>query len=80
MCIYVCMKENEVGVNGEKYSAVCVCGSGREREKHVYIYMCVCVCVCVCVFDFVLFYCFQILNKHAINSIDFGLKAHHEKT
>jgi hypothetical protein len=27
----------------------------------------------------VLFYCFQVLNKHAINSIDFGLQAHFEK-
>jgi hypothetical protein len=31
-------------------------------------------------FDFVLFYCFQVLNKDAINFIDFGLKAHFEKT
>jgi hypothetical protein len=31
-------------------------------------------------FDFVLFYYFQVLNKDAINSIDFGLKAHFEKT
>jgi hypothetical protein len=31
-------------------------------------------------FDFVLFYYFQVLNKQAINSIDFGLKAHFEKT
>jgi len=31
-------------------------------------------------FDFVLFYCFQVLNKDAINSINFGLKAHFEKT
>jgi uncharacterized membrane-anchored protein YitT (DUF2179 family) len=31
-------------------------------------------------FDFVLFYCFQVLNKHAINSIAFELKAHFEKT
>jgi hypothetical protein len=27
-----------------------------------------------------LFYCFQVLNKDAINFIDFGLKAHFEKT
>jgi len=26
-----------------------------------------------------LFYYFQVLNKDAINSIDFGLKAHFEK-
>jgi len=31
-------------------------------------------------FDFVLFYYFQVLNKDAINSIDFGHKAHFEKT
>jgi hypothetical protein len=31
-------------------------------------------------FNFVLFYCFHVLNKHPINSIDFGLKAHLEKT
>jgi hypothetical protein len=31
-------------------------------------------------FDFVLFYCFQVSNKNAINSIDFGHKAHFEKT
>jgi hypothetical protein len=31
-------------------------------------------------FDFVLFYCFQVLNKDAINSINFGLKAHFEMT
>jgi hypothetical protein len=27
-----------------------------------------------------LFYCFQVLNKDAINAIDLGLKAHFEKT
>jgi len=31
-------------------------------------------------FDFVLFNYFQVLNKDTINSIDFGLKAHFEKT
>jgi hypothetical protein len=31
-------------------------------------------------FDFVLFYCFQVLSKHTINFIDFGLKVHFEKT
>jgi hypothetical protein len=31
-------------------------------------------------FDFVLFYYFQVLNKDAINFINFGLKAHFEKT
>jgi len=31
-------------------------------------------------FNFVLFYCFQVLNKDTINSIDFGLKAHFKKT
>jgi hypothetical protein len=31
-------------------------------------------------FDFMLFFCFQVLNKDAINSIDFGLKIHFEKT
>jgi len=31
-------------------------------------------------FDLVLFYYFQVLNKYTINSIDFGLKSHFEKT
>jgi len=31
-------------------------------------------------FDFVLFYCFKVVNKDAIDSIDFELKAHFEKT
>jgi hypothetical protein len=30
-------------------------------------------------FDFVLFYCFRVLNKDAINFINFGLKEYFEK-